>query len=49
MIYKLNLFQKKEFLKLKKGKSLEGKASATFSKVKGILREIVLAQGLGHN
>ncbi len=41
--------QKKEFLKLKKGKSLEGKASATFSKVKGILREIVLAQGLGQN
>lgn len=41
--------QKKEFLKLKKGKSLEGKASATFSKVKRVLREILSAQGLQQN
>lgn len=45
----LTLRQEREFRELKKGKSLEGKASATFSKVKGVLREIVLSQGLEQN
>jgi len=35
----------REFRALKKGKSLEGKASATFSQVKKILREILVEQG----
>ncbi|MDA7866074.1 hypothetical protein N9062_00330 [Akkermansiaceae bacterium] len=38
-----------EFLALKKGKSLEGKISATFTKVKKILREIILREGLLKN
>ena len=45
----LSASEVKEFMALKKGKSLEGKASATFSKVKRVLREIILAQGLRQN
>ena len=38
-----------EFLALKKGKSLEGKVSATFTKVKKTLREIIVREGLLEN
>lgn len=38
-----------EFLALKKGRSLEGKVSATFTKVKKTLREIIVREGLLEN
>ena len=38
-----------EFIQLKKGKSLEGKVSATFTKVKKLLREIIEREGFLEN
>lgn len=38
-----------DFLALKKGQSLEGKVSATFTKVKKLLREIIEREGLLEN